>query len=46
MTAATRFYRAMLARSYPRIISLVREPAWLLQETLLPIVSVSAFAFA
>jgi ABC-2 type transport system permease protein len=39
------FVRAMLARAYPRVIGLWREPSWMLQETLLPMVSVSAFAF-
>ena len=39
------FLRAMLARAYPRLIGLVREPTWIVQETVLPILSVSAFAF-
>lgn len=39
------FWRAMLARAYPRVIALRRAPGWLLQETLLPVLSVSAFAF-
>ncbi len=39
------FLRAMLARAYPRVIGLVREPSWILQETLLPILSVAALAF-
>jgi ABC-2 type transport system permease protein len=39
------FVRAMLARAYPRIMGLVREPTWILQETVLPIMSVSAYAF-
>lgn len=38
------FWKAMLARSYPRIVSLVREPTWFFQETLLPVLAVSAFA--
>jgi ABC-2 type transport system permease protein len=40
------FLRVMLARAYPRVIILVREPSWLLLETTLPAISVSAFAFA
>ncbi len=35
----------MLARAYPRIIGLMREPSWLLQETALPLMSVAAFVF-
>jgi ABC-2 type transport system permease protein len=38
------FVRAMLARAYPRVMGLVREPTWILQETVLPIMSVSAYA--
>ncbi len=38
------FLRAMLARAYPRIVGLVREPTWMIQETILPILSVAAFA--
>jgi ABC-2 type transport system permease protein len=41
----TLFWRTMLARAYPRVIALWREPMWILQETLLPVVSVAAFAF-
>jgi ABC-2 type transport system permease protein len=39
------FLRAMVARAYPRVIGLWREPTWALQETLLPLMSVAAFAF-
>ena len=39
------FVRATLARAYPRVIGLWREPSWMLQETLLPLLSVSAFVF-
>ena len=38
------FVRAMLARAYPRVIGLWREPSWMLQETVLPMMSVAAFA--
>jgi ABC-2 type transport system permease protein len=42
----TRFFlRVMLARAYPRVVGLVRQPGWIVLETLLPIVSVSALAF-
>jgi ABC-2 type transport system permease protein len=43
--SAALFIRAMLARAYPRVMGLVREPGWIAQETLLPILSVSAYAF-
>jgi ABC-2 type transport system permease protein len=39
------FFRVMLARAYPRVIALRRAPGWLALETLLPMLSVSAFAF-
>jgi ABC-2 type transport system permease protein len=39
------FLRATLARAYPRVIGLWREPSWVLQETLMPLLSVSAFVF-
>ncbi len=39
------FLRTMLARAYPRVIGLYREPSWVLQETVLPIMSVSAFVY-
>lgn len=39
------FAQAALARTYPRAIWMVRNRAWLIQETLLPLLSVSAFAF-
>jgi ABC-2 type transport system permease protein len=35
----------MKGRMYPRMIWMLREPAWLLQETLLPVLSVAAFAY-
>jgi ABC-2 type transport system permease protein len=41
----TLFWRTMLARAYPRVIAIRREPTWVLQETLLPFLSVAAFAF-
>jgi ABC-2 type transport system permease protein len=38
------FVRVMLARSYPRVVGLKRLPGWVLLETVLPVLSVSAFA--
>src|SRR5205807_514428 len=40
------FLRVMLARAYPRVIGFRRSPGWFVLETVLPILSVSAFAFA
>lgn len=39
------FVLAMLARTYPRVLWMVRNRTWLLQETLLPMLSVAAFAY-
>jgi len=39
------FYRAAQARTYPRIAWMYRHKTWIFQETLLPILSVSALAF-
>jgi ABC-2 type transport system permease protein len=39
------FLRVMLARAYPRVIGLFRQPGSIALETLLPVVSVSALAF-
>jgi ABC-2 type transport system permease protein len=43
--SAALFLRVMLARAYPRVVALVRMPGWLVLETVLPVLSVSAFAF-
>jgi ABC-2 type transport system permease protein len=43
--AVTLFMRAMLARSYPRIIQVRRQKMWLVQEVILPVLAVSAFAY-
>jgi ABC-2 type transport system permease protein len=40
------FVAAAAARTYPRVVWLYRSRTWLIQETLLPVLSVSAFAFA
>jgi ABC-2 type transport system permease protein len=42
--ACSFFLRVMLARAYPRVIALKRHPGWLVMETVLPVLSVSAFA--
>jgi ABC-2 type transport system permease protein len=42
----TLFTQAALARAYPRAAWMFRNRTWLLQETLLPVLSVSAFAFS
>jgi ABC-2 type transport system permease protein len=39
------FVQVMLARAYPRVVGLLRLPGWIALETVLPILSVSAFAF-
>ncbi|MBV9125311.1 MAG: ABC transporter permease [Planctomycetes bacterium] len=39
------FVRVMLARAYPRVAGLRRTPGWVVLETALPVLSVSAFAF-
>ncbi len=39
------FFRVMLARSYPRVIGVRRLPGWVIMETVLPVLSVSALAF-
>jgi ABC-2 type transport system permease protein len=41
----TLFIQGMLARSYARVIWLFRNRLWIVQETILPILSVAAFAF-
>jgi len=38
------FWKAMLARTYPRVAWMFRHRTWLIQETLLPILSVVALA--
>jgi len=44
--ALTLFVQATLARAYPRAAWMFRSRTWLFQETLLPVLSVSAFAFS
>jgi len=38
------FLRTMIARSYPRVVGVVRQPSWVIHEAILPLLSVSAFA--
>ena len=40
------FVIAALARTYPRVAWLFRSRSWIIQETILPILSVSAFAYS
>jgi ABC-2 type transport system permease protein len=40
------FTQAALARAYPRAAWMFRNRTWLIQETILPILSVSAFAYS
>jgi ABC-2 type transport system permease protein len=39
------FAQAALARTYPRVAWMFRNRTWLLQETLLPLLSVASFAY-
>ena len=39
------FVQAALARAYPRFVWMFRNRTWLIQETVLPVLSVSAFAY-
>jgi ABC-2 type transport system permease protein len=41
----TLFVQGMLARSYARVIWLFRNRTWIVQETILPILGVAAFAY-
>ncbi|HEY2785233.1 MAG TPA: ABC transporter permease [Fimbriiglobus sp.] len=40
------FAQATLARTYPRVAWMFRSRTWLVQETLLPVLAVSAYAFS
>jgi ABC-2 type transport system permease protein len=47
MPAAVRlFVIAALARTYPRVAWLFRSRSWMIQETVLPVLAVAAFAYA
>ena len=39
------FVAAAVARTYPRVAWLFRSRAWMIQETILPVLSVAAFAY-
>jgi len=43
--AISLFLRTMIARAYPRIIGMRRQPSWVIHEAILPILSVAAFAY-
>src|SRR5262245_15239799 len=45
MAFLTLFVQSMLARSYARVIWMFRNRTWIIQETILPILSVAAFAY-
>jgi ABC-2 type transport system permease protein len=40
------FVAATVARTYPRVAWLFRSQSWVIQETLLPVLAVAAFAYA
>lgn len=42
----TLFFQAAQARTYPRVAWLFRNNSWMIQETVLPVLAVSAFAYA
>ncbi len=48
MSTATRweiFWRTVIGRAYPRVVGMQRERSWLLFDTLLPLLQVSAYVF-
>jgi ABC-2 type transport system permease protein len=45
MIALILFLRTMLARAYPRVIGMRRQPSWVIHEAILPILSVASFAY-
>lgn len=46
MASVKLFLAAALARTYPRVAWLFRSRAWMIQETILPVLGVAAFAYA
>ncbi len=44
--SAKLFLQAVQARTYPRLAWLYRSNSWMIQETVLPVLAVSAFAYA
>ena len=39
------FIRTVIARAYPRVVGMRRQPSWVIHEAILPILSVAAFAY-
>ena len=39
------FFRTLIARAYPRIVGMRRQPSWVIHEAILPILSVAAYAY-
>ena len=39
------FFRTIIARAYPRVIGVRRQPSWVIHEAILPLLSVSAYAY-
>ncbi|MDY3556712.1 ABC transporter permease [Gemmata sp. JC717] len=46
MSSLKLFLQAAQARTYPRVAWLFRNNSWMIQETILPVLAVSAFAYA
>src|SRR5256885_818644 len=46
MSTLKLFAAAAAARTYPRVAWLFRSRSWMIQETLLPVLAVAAFAYA
>lgn len=46
MSSFKLFLQAAQARTYPRVAWLFRNNSWMIQETVLPVLAVSAFAYA
>src|SRR6188768_940342 len=46
MTSFRLFFDAAMARAYPRLAWLFRSRSWMIQETVLPVLAVAAFAYA
>lgn len=44
-TGFTLFWRIVMARAYPRLVSPMREKSWLFFETILPLLATSAYVF-
>src|ERR1700742_3701407 len=40
------FFQVVQARTYPRVAWLFRSNSWMIQETVLPVLAVAAFAYA